>query len=254
MMGFSKKPGGRPGKRSAADQQDPPPAGSDAGSGTEDADRVPADQAPAEAASAYGAGDGGAGDGGAGDGGDVDDSRDTVGDAGGRKRTARLLAAALVGALAFTAVAAVGGWRWAELQDDAAGDANSAFVDQAKTAEVASAAREIVEGVFSYDYTDLDSYEDALHTYLDDEMLDRYEETADQNEQIITQAKTTITASVADGDVGVEQLQDGRASALAIMSRTGSNGDSQEISDAAPLRVIMRNVDGQWKADKISLL
>lgn len=176
-------------------------------------------------------------------------------DAGrGRGRARLLIVAALVGTVVFAAVAGVGGWRWADLHDSGAADSNTAFVDQAETAEVASAAQAIIEGVFSYDYQDLESYQSALHQYLDEEMLARYQETAEQNVQIITQAKTTITATVEEDDVGVERIDGDTATALAIMSRTGNNGGSQQISDAAPLRVRMRNIDGHWKADAISLL
>lgn len=164
--------------------------------------------------------------------------------------------AAAAGAVVFTVAAAVLGWQWAEHEDPGASEVNQAFVGgaQTETTQAAEAARNIVQGVFSYSYEDLDSYQDSLAKFLDADMLARYQETADQNVQIITQAKTKIEAEVGDGNVGIEKLDDGTATAVVIMERTGTNGDSQQISDAAPLRVEMVKVDGQWKASDMRLL
>lgn len=178
------------------------------------------------------------------------------GEKAGRRGPRRLILAASAGAVVFTAVAAVAGWQWAEHEGPSPSEENSAFlVDaQTETAQVAQAARDIVAGVFSYDYTDLDTYQKALERYLDPAMLARYQETADQNVQIITQAQTSITASVAEGDAGVEKLAGDKAVAVVIMARQGTNAGSQEVSDSAPLRITMVRSGDAWKADDITLL
>lgn len=177
-------------------------------------------------------------------------------DGSGKARWRKSTLAAAAGAVVFTVAAAVLGWQWAEHNDPGPSEVNTAFVggSQTETTQVAEAARNIVQGVFSYSYEDLDTYQDSLKKFLDADMLGRYQETADQNVQIITQAKTKIEAKVGDGNVGVEKLDGDTATAVVIMERTGTNGDSQQISDAAPLRMEMVKVDGQWKASDMTLL
>ncbi|GAA4806865.1 hypothetical protein [Tomitella cavernea] len=171
---------------------------------------------------------------------------------GGRRRLAMITAAA--GAVVFTLAAALSGWQWAEHNGPHPADVNTAFVDQSATAQAAQSARDIVQGVFSYSYQDLDAYQASLAKFLNKDMLASYQQTADQNIQIITQAETTIKATVGEGNVGIEKLDGDEATAVVIMERSGTNGDSQQISDAAPLRVQMEKVDGRWKATDMRLL
>ncbi|WP_182349360.1 hypothetical protein [Tomitella gaofuii] len=170
------------------------------------------------------------------------------------RRTRLAMITAAAGAVVFTLAAALSGWQWAEHNGPYPADASTAFVDQSATAQAAQAARDIVQGVFSYSYQDLDAYQDSLAKFLNKDMLASYQKTADQNVQIITQAKTTIEATVGEGNVGIEKLDGDEATAVVIMERSGTNGDSQQISDAAPLRVQMEKIDGQWKAKDMRLL
>ncbi|QDQ96554.1 hypothetical protein [Tomitella fengzijianii] len=172
---------------------------------------------------------------------------------GGRRRRLAMITAAAA-TVVFTLAAALSGWQWAENNGPHPADVNAAFVDQSGTAQAAQAARDIVQGVFSYSYQDLDAYQDSLAKFLNQDMLTSYQQTADQNVQIITQAKTTIKATVGEGNVGIEKLDGDKATAVVIMERSGTNGDSQQISDAAPMRVQMEKVDGQWKASDMRLL
>ncbi|WP_182359127.1 hypothetical protein [Tomitella gaofuii] len=170
------------------------------------------------------------------------------------RRTRLAMITAAAGAVVFTLAAALSGWQWAEHNGPYPADASTAFVDQSATAQAAQAARDIVQGVFSYSYQDLDAYQDSLAKFLNKDMLASYQKTADQNVQIITQAKTTIKATVGEGNVGIEKLDGDEATAVVIMERSGTNGDSQQISDAAPLRVQMEKINGQWKAKDMRLL
>lgn len=261
MMGFRKKSGDRAGKQGAAAAKDTDvtkdtgiakdtdvtEAGDTvSGSDTVESTASAGPAGPDEAASSEAASEAAAAD-------DAESAR-TSGRPPKRTSNRRLVAVAVAGAIVFAVFAGVAGWRWSVLSDESPAESNSAFVDQSATVEVADAARSIAEGVFTYDYTDLDAYQSSLKQHLDEKMLDRYQETADQNVEIITQAKTTIQATVADGDVGVQKIDGDKATALLIMSRSGNNNGEQQVSDAAPLRLTMVEDDGQWKADSIDLL
>src|SRR5699024_11154588 len=107
-----------------------------------------------------------------GDAADSDGRAVAEGSSDGRRRPRSAARAAAAGAVVFTVAAAVLGWQWAEHNDPGPSEVNQAFVGgaQTETTQVAEAARNIVQGVFSYSYENLDAYQDSLKKFLNGEM------------------------------------------------------------------------------------
>ncbi|MEV5714356.1 hypothetical protein AB0L41_10675 [Amycolatopsis mediterranei] len=157
-------------------------------------------------------------------------------------RTLVLGAAAL--ALAALIAAAIFGVQWRM----AANDDNAALA--ASREAVVKAGTNALKAYTEVDYTDLDGFFTRQKAVSDEKMSQQIDQSAPTFRKALSDAKTKVTTDVQD--VAVEELDDheGKASFLAAIATTVTQGDK---SSAKPLRleVSMSKVGDDWKLSGI---
>ncbi|WP_206791048.1 hypothetical protein [Amycolatopsis sp. MtRt-6] len=150
------------------------------------------------------------------------------------------------GALALAALIAAaffGIQWWAAAADDNA--------DLAASREaVVKAGTNALKAYTEVDYTDLDGFFARQKAVSDDKMAQQIDQSAPTFRKALSDAKTKVTTDVQD--IAVEELDDheGKASFLAAIATTVTQGDK---SSAKPLRleVSMTRVGDDWKLSGI---
>ncbi|MGV0852217.1 mammalian cell entry protein [Mycolicibacterium phlei] len=154
------------------------------------------------------------------------------------KVTARLVgAAAVLLAVAFVAVAAVGGalyWNRVEQRGE-----------QLARAELAPLAAEQIPRVFGYDYQTVERTLNEVYPMLTPEYAQEFRARADKD--IIPQARERQLVSQAHVvGVGVLDAHRTSASVMVYLNRTVTDKSKEPIYDGSRLRVDYKKVDGRW--------
>ena len=154
-----------------------------------------------------------------------------------------VLGAAALALAALIAAAIFGIMWWAAASDDNA--------DLAASREaVVKAGTNALKAYTEVDYTDLDGFFARQKAVSDDKMGQQIDQSAPTFRKALSDAKTKVTTDVQD--IAVEELDDheGKASFLAAIATTVTQGDK---SSAKPLRleVSMTRVGGEWKLSGI---
>ncbi|WP_024796096.1 hypothetical protein [Tomitella biformata] len=139
--------------------------------------------------------------------------------------------------------------------DDAASahsEVNTAFVDGVATAGVATAARDIITTIYTYDYNTIDGHSDRIRPLMTSGMFDEYQSMSPPNSEIIKQAKTSVSAAIDELGVGVVSITGDTAVAEVLLGIEGNNDGADIASAKMPLRVTLNKVDGQWIASEIN--
>lgn len=131
---------------------------------------------------------------------------------------------------------------------------NRAYLDNAETEEVAAATAEIVELLYSYDYTDVDGHADRIRSLVNDEVFGEYEANAEVNREVSTQARTVTTAEVIDGGLGVQTLSGDEAVVTAIIDVQGTVDGEPFANMSSPLQMTLNRIDGEWIAVELAQL
>ena len=169
----------------------------------------------------------------------------TVSETPSREPSSRILVlgAAALALAALIAAAIFGIMWWAAASDDNA--------DLAASREaVVKAGTNALKAYTEVDYTDLDGFFARQKAVSDDKMGQQIDQSAPTFRKALSDAKTKVTTDVQD--IAVEELDDheGKASFLAAIATTVTQGDK---SSAKPLRleVSMTRVGDQWKLSGI---
>ncbi|MCK0176755.1 mammalian cell entry protein [Mycolicibacterium sp. F2034L] len=146
-------------------------------------------------------------------------------------------------AVAFVALAGVGGWLyWERVQIRGAEDARAA---------VEPLAAEQIPKVFGYDYQTVERTLTEAYTMLAPEFRQEFRDRATKD--IIPQARERQLVSQANiVGVGVMTAQRNSAQVLVYLNRTLTEKGGQPIYDGSRLRVDYTRVDGTWLIDYIA--
>lgn len=154
-----------------------------------------------------------------------------------------VLGAAALALAALIAAAIFGVQWWVAENDDNAGLA-------ASREAVVKAGTGALKAYTEVDYTDLDGFFKRQKAVSDDKMSQQIDQSAPTFRKALSDAKTKVTTDVQD--IAVEELDDheGKASFLAAIATTVTQGDK---SSAKPLRleVSMTRVGDEWKLSGI---
>lgn len=154
-----------------------------------------------------------------------------------------VLPAAALALAALIAAAFFGIQWWAAAADDNAGLA-------ASREAVVKAGTNALKAYTEVDYQDLDGFFQRQKAVSDDKMSQQIDQSAPTFRKALSDAKTKVTTDVQD--IAVEELDDheGKASFLAAIATTVTQGDK---SSAKPLRleVSMTRVGDEWKLSGI---
>ncbi|WP_197375444.1 mammalian cell entry protein [Mycolicibacterium baixiangningiae] len=155
------------------------------------------------------------------------------------------LAAALgvLCAVAFVALAALGGWLfWDRVETRGA---------QQARVELAPLAAEQVPKVFGYDYQTVERSLTEAYTMLAPDFRQEFRDRATKD--IIPQARERQVVSQAHVvGVGVLDAQRNSAQVMVYLNRTVTEKDGKPIYDGSRLRVDYAKVDGKWLIDYIT--
>jgi Mce-associated membrane protein len=154
-----------------------------------------------------------------------------------------VLGAAALALAALIAAAIFGVQWWVAENDDNAGLA-------ASREAVVKAGTNALKAYTEVDYTDLDGFFARQKSVSDDKMSQQIDQSAPTFRKALADAKTKVATDVQD--IAVEELDDheGKASFLAAIATTVTQGDK---SSAKPLRleVSMTRVGEDWKLSGI---
>jgi Mce-associated membrane protein len=154
-----------------------------------------------------------------------------------------VLGAAALALAALIAAAIFGVMWWAAASDD------NAYLAASREA-VVKAGTNALKAYTEVDYTDLDGFFARQKSVSDDKMSQQIDQSAPTFRKALADAKTKVSTDVQD--IAVEELDDheGKASFLAAIATTVTQGD--KIS-AKPLRleVSMTRVGDEWKLSGI---
>lgn len=154
-----------------------------------------------------------------------------------------VLGAAALALAALIAAAIFGVQWWVAANDDNAGLA-------ASREAVVKAGTNALKAYTEVDYTDLDGFFARQKAVSDDKMSQQIDQSAPTFRKALADAKTKVVTDVQD--IAVEELDDheGKASFLAAIATTVTQGDK---SSAKPLRleVSMTRVGDDWKLSGI---
>jgi Mce-associated membrane protein len=150
---------------------------------------------------------------------------------------------AVLCAVAFVALAGVGGWLyWKRVEIRGAEDARAA---------VEPLAAEQIPKVFGYDYQTVERTLTEAYTMLAPEFRQEFRDRATKD--IIPQARERQLVSQANiVGVGVMTAQRNSAQVLVYLNRTLTEKGGQPIYDGSRLRVDYTKVDGAWLIDYIA--
>lgn len=122
---------------------------------------------------------------------------------------------------------------------------NTALTDPARTTEVDSAVREILEQVLSYDHSDLDRTARAVTEYLRGPALCTYNALYDEVKRVAGEQRLTLTTEVRE--VGMTRLEGDRATVLVFVDQHSTRGDRGQTSAAGTqFAITAQHQDGRW--------
>lgn len=121
---------------------------------------------------------------------------------------------------------------------------NMAWIDTATTAEVTAAATEAAEATFSYGFETVDKDFERARTFMNDQMREEFDQTAETTKTAVQQTKTATKADIRD--IGVRMLHDGHAELVAFMNVSSTNQGAAQGSTSGSLVIDMERVDGKW--------
>ena len=188
--------------------------------------------------------------------GDDDEVRDHategVDEGDGARRRRRSLARPLtIGALAVGLVAGVGGAGgliYLALSDGAE-PANQAFVDQAATEAVLTAASTNVQRLVAIDHETLDQYHDSLGEFLTPNLVAELDKNWPALRDSYEQSATTVDAQVRES--GLAYLEGDKAEVLLVQDVSMTRDGVAAGSTSGTYLVGLDRVDGVWKLSRI---
>lgn len=126
---------------------------------------------------------------------------------------------------------------------------NSAYVDDEKTAEVATVAAANVQRLMAIDYRTVDEYHDSLDEFLAPALREELEASWETMRQSYVQSETVVNVRVTD--VAVTYLQDNRAETL-VAAQVKLNRGEEPLSESIGTYVVgLQDMDGGWKITSI---
>lgn len=170
---------------------------------------------------------------------------------GGGSRRRSLARPLTIGALAVGLVAGVGGAAgliYLALSDGAE-PANQAFVDQAATEAVLTAATTNVQRLVSIDHESLDEYHDSLGEFLTPNLVEELDKNWPTLKDSYEQSATTVDAQVREA--GLSYLEGDRAEVLLVQDVSMERDGAAVGSTSGTYLVGLDRVDGVWKLSRI---
>lgn len=158
------------------------------------------------------------------------------------RRAARWIPWAL--AIVFLATAVVMTLVAASLNDD---------LDEARTGdrEVAGVAGRFAEALFTYDHRDVERTREQVLSMATGGFRDEYEDAFDGGIDVFIE-ETEATSTVTVKDVLVGAIEDGNATAVAIIdTRADGAGGARSLRNLY-LRLDLVRVDGEWKVSTVT--
>ncbi|WP_235737984.1 hypothetical protein [Nocardioides alcanivorans] len=141
----------------------------------------------------------------------------------------------------------VGGafWLRAHQLDNPPALDNQAMVDGAGTEQVRTEVAYALTAVFSYDHANPAAAQEAADTYLADRAREEYDVLLASLLEQAPGQELVLSATVQD--VGVNELRDDEATAVAFLDqRSERAGDEEATVSAAQLNVTARRIGGAW--------
>ncbi|WP_433334157.1 hypothetical protein [Spirillospora sp. CA-294931] len=134
---------------------------------------------------------------------------------------------------------------------DSAGSArNAALTDNARTSELKGQVTDIVNTVFSYNYTDTAKTDQAVRTLLTGKAVQQYGGMIAPIRAQASQQKLVLTTTVTDS--GVRMLEGDRARILIFADQRNTRTDTNKTSySSTMLAVGAVHRDGRWKIENI---
>lgn len=152
--------------------------------------------------------------------------------------------ALFVSALVLTGLAV-----WFKIEENRVSSAisNTALLDVARTAQAGQAATSATEALFSYDYHDIATTQNAAKDLLlNDDVRQRYASLMGEVERLAPQQKIVVTVKASRS--AVVRLEGDLARVMVFVDQTSTRTDqNQTSSGSAQLWMNMRFVDGKWK-------
>lgn len=126
---------------------------------------------------------------------------------------------------------------------------NEAFVDQAATDEVLTAASANVQRLVSIDYETLDEYHASLGEFLTPNLVDELNANWPALRDSYEQSATTVHAQVREA--GLAYLEGDRAEVLLVQEVSMERDGAAAGSTSGTYQVGLDKVDGVWKLSRI---
>lgn len=167
----------------------------------------------------------------------------------GARRHPRLAAALGVVALLLGGFAALSATRAGDLNGTAAAR-NDALSDSARTSEVKGQVADVINTVFSYNYTDVGKTDRAARTLLTGQAIRQYNELFDKIRNEAPAQKQILTTTVTDS--AVQSLEGDRARLLVFADQRNTRTDKDKTSQAATMFAVSAvRQGGRWKVENI---
>ena len=126
---------------------------------------------------------------------------------------------------------------------------NQAFVDQAATDEVLTAATTNVQRLVAIDHEKLDEYHDSLGEFLTPALVEELDKNWSALRDSYEQTATTVDAQVSEA--GVSYLQGDKAEVLLVQDVSMMRDGTAAGSTSGTYLVGLDKVDGVWKLSRI---
>ena len=147
-------------------------------------------------------------------------------------------------ALVFLATAIVMTFVAASLNDD---------LDEARTGdrEVAAVAGRFAEALFTYDHRDVDSTRERVLSMATGGFRDEYEEAFEGGIDVFIE-ETEATSTVTVKDVLVGEVEEGTATAVAVIDTSADGAGGPRDLRNLYLRLDLVRVEGEWKVAAVT--
>ena len=126
---------------------------------------------------------------------------------------------------------------------------NQAFVDQAATDEVLTAASTNVQRLVAIDHETLDEYHDSLGEFLTPSLVTELDENWPALRESYEQSATTVDAQVREA--GLAYLDGDKAEVLLVQDVSISRDGAAAGSTSGTYLVGLDRIDGVWKLSRI---
>lgn len=126
---------------------------------------------------------------------------------------------------------------------------NQAFVDQAATDEVLTAATTNVQRLVAIDHENLDAYHDSLGEFLTPNLVEDLDENWPALRDSYEQSATTVDAQVLEA--GLSYLEGDNAEVLLVQDVSMERDGAAAGSTSGTYLVGLTKVDGAWKLSRI---